>query len=118
MDKLDKLFDLQEKFQIRLENLPFKTFQDKQQYINLMTIACQDELLEALRETSWKNPSYIKGGWKKTQEYDENAFKEELIDVWHFLINLSIGAGLTSQELYDAFLFKHKENNKRQDDKY
>ena len=118
MDKLDKLFDLQKKFQIRLKNIPFESFSDRQQFINLMTISCCDELLEALRETSWKNPQYIKHGWKKTQEFNEGAFKEELIDVWHFLINLSLAAGLTSSELYEAFLSKHQENNERQDNKY
>ena len=118
MDKLDNLFNLQEKFQKRLGNLPFESLHDRQYFINLMTLACTDELLEALRNTSWKNPDVIAYGWKRTQQYQEKEFKEELIDVWHFLINLSLAADLTSQELYDSFIIKNKENNKRQDEQY
>jgi len=77
-DKLDILFDKQLNLQKKLGEYPFKNFKHKQQFINLNTLAAIDELLEALHETSWKNPKYIKCGWKKTQNFNEEKFKEEL----------------------------------------
>lgn len=118
MDKLDDLFKMQVALQKRLKNIPFKDLKHRQEFINLMVLAMQDEILEALRESAWKNPKYIKGGWQKRQGFDMDRFTLELVDAWHFLINLSIAADLDSRTLHEFFVRKNKENNKRQDQGY
>jgi len=117
-DKLKELFDKQEILQTRLKNIPFKNNKHKQEFININILACLDELSESLRETCWKNPSYISCGWKTTQEFNEENFKEELIDLWHFIINLSIASGMKYNELFERFCKKNKVNHERQDKKY
>lgn len=109
--KLDDMFEKQLNFQVKARNYPFKDIKDKQQFINIMTLAAIDELLEALHNTQWKP-------WKNNQVFDNDEFKKELIDVWHFLINLSIAAGLDADYLYKEFLDKNNINFKRQKDGY
>jgi len=117
-DKLDELFQLQDDFQTEFKNFPFRDEQHRQEFINLNTLCCTDELFEGLRETRWKNPNYIRGGWKTTQTLNQEHYKEELVDVWHFLINLSIAAGMDSKDLHKRFLKKNKINHQRQSDGY
>lgn len=104
IDKLDKLFMQQVKLQKQLKNKPYAN----QQYINIMILAAIDELMEALRETPWKP-------WKKQQRFNEQAFQEEIIDLWHFIINLSLAAGLNADTIYFKFLNKNKINFERQE---
>jgi dimeric dUTPase (all-alpha-NTP-PPase superfamily) len=82
-----------------------------QENIRVMTLAAIDELMEALRETPWKP-------WKKQQVLNPDNFKKELIDAWHFLINLSLLAGMGSEELYNLYMGKNQENFKRQESGY
>ncbi|MHA1685204.1 MAG: dUTPase [Candidatus Heimdallarchaeaceae archaeon] len=103
---LQNMFELQRKFQKRLNNDIYS-----QQFITEQTLCLIVELVEALQNTPWKS-------WKKNQEFNKHKFREELIDCWHFLINLSLSAGYNSQELYEAFLEKHRINNERQDNNY
>ncbi len=114
-DKLDLLFEKQIKLQEKLET--GKIYQN-QEYINLMLLAINDELMEAMRETNWKNPKEIKYGWKIKQEFNEDNFKNELVDVWHFLINLTLASGMDSKELFSKYTEKNKENHARKDKKY
>ena len=111
MDKLEQLFDKQLVLQMRLNNLPSKDNEHRRQFINMMTIALIDEVMEAIRETPFKD-------WKKNQEFNAEGFKEELVDAWHFLINLSLASGMSSDELYERFINKNKVNHERQDKKY
>ena len=118
VDKLKEIFDKQKVLQERFGNFPFKDIKHKQEFININILACLDELSETLRETQWKNPDLISCGWKKTQEFNDENFKEELIDLWHFVINLTEASGMDSNELYERFCNKNKVNHKRQDDGY
>lgn len=105
-DNLNKMFIKQINFQQKLNNdihsIEFK---------RIMTLSCIDELMEALRETPWKP-------WKKDKTYHQDKFKEELIDAWHFLINLSLASGMTSDDVYNKFMEKNKENIRRQNNGY
>lgn len=117
-DKLDDIFDKQNILQTRLNNFPFKDLKHKQEFINITILAILDELSETLRETSWKNPNYISCGWKTTQMTNNEQFKEEIIDLWHFIINLTLASGMDPNEFYGRFINKNKVNHKRQDEKY
>lgn len=115
---LSALFEKQQKLQEKFKNFPFNTTKNKQEFINLNVLASFDELGEILRETAWKNPKYIKGGWKKNQTLNNELFKEEIIDLWHFVINLSLASGMNSSELYKRFCTKNKINHTRQKQGY
>lgn len=86
-----------------------------QKFININILALLDELTEALRETQWKNPKVIKYGWKKTQKFNQENFKNELIDILHFFINLCIASGMEPEEIFNRYFDKNKINFKRQD---
>lgn len=117
-DKLNFIFKKQEELQIRVGNLPFKDEKHRQEFINLMFLSCLDELSESLRETAWKNPHFISCGWKKGQTTNDELFKEELVDLLHFFINLCIASGMDSNELFERYLNKNKINHERQNKGY
>lgn len=108
---LTEMFERQEKLQERLGTMPFADDNARQEFINIQTLALLDEVLEALRETPWKP-------WKKTQVFAKEEFKEEFIDAFHFLINLSIASGMDSYDVYRRYCIKNKINHKRQDEGY
>lgn len=107
MDDLKELFTMQHQMRQCLGH--FKIYDVE--YARVMSLALIDEVMEALRETPWKP-------WKKEQRWAHSAHAEELIDAWHFLINLSINAGMTSEDIRDMFRKKHIVNMKRQDHGY
>ena len=87
-------------------------------FIKNMVLAATDELHEALNETSWKPWSTSFG------EVAEEAYFGELIDLWHFVMNLFLVAypGLPPEALAAAielrYAQKRKVNIKRQEDGY
>lgn len=107
-NQLEELFKKQVTLQNKLGNTKLI---GNQQFINIMTLALIDELLEALRETPWKP-------WKKQQVFNQDAFQKEIVDAWHFLINLTLASGMTSDVLYDKFVEKNNENHKRNETGY
>lgn len=110
IDRLKDMFIRQSQFQHLLMNLPFATEDEKQKFINNQTLALIVELGEALQETRWKP-------WKKSSVYNEESFKMEIVDCWHFLINLTLTV-MNDHELYMLFLKKNEINFERQKQKY
>lgn len=111
MDKLKDMFDKQEKLQNRLGNMPTINGGLNIDYIKDMSIAAIDEIMEALRETPWKP-------WKKNQLYNQEKFQDEIIDLWHFVINLSLASGMSEKDVYKKFVFKNNINEKRRKNNY
>ncbi len=104
-DLLGTMFYMQGEFQKSLKvNL-------NQQYLNTMILACIDELTEILRETPWKP-------WKKNQEFNKEKYKDEVVDLFHFFMNLCLYAGMGVDELYNRYYIKMEINKKRQVQKY
>jgi dimeric dUTPase (all-alpha-NTP-PPase superfamily) len=108
-DMLVDMYMKQVKLQARLN--PDTVLIRNQPYINIMSLALIDEVMEAVRETPWKP-------WKKQQGFDEENFKKELIDCQHFLFNLMIAAGMSAAEIHGMFMEKNNENHSRQDNNY
>ena len=106
MDNLTFLFKKQRLLQDTLKNNI-----NIQEYRSIMILASIDELMEMLRETPWKP-------WKKQQTFNKERFKEEYIDLIHFVINLGLAAGLSSNELIKRYKIKNKINFKRQKNGY
>lgn len=119
MDKLDKMFEVQNVLQERLGTWDkIENESDKQQFINQMILAIIEEAIETLKKSPYKNPDFVKFGWKKTQVWDEKMFKMEIIDLWHFLMNLCIVVGMGPEEFFKVYCDKNKENHERQDNGY
>ena len=114
-DKLDFLFNKQnELYKKQLENSENKMknlYDIKEPFegyrIFMLSTALVHEAIELQRETNWK-------WWKKENAMNKDKIQEEIIDVWHFLIQLSIEAGLDSKKLVEKYLQKNEENLKRQ----
>lgn len=84
---------------------------DKMEYIRTQILALTDELHEAMAETGWKP-------WASSNHINVEAFKGELVDAWHFFMNLMLSVGMTSEELFQAYVGKNAVNHLRQDQGY
>jgi len=116
-DKLDMLFDIQYGFQNELGNLErIKDPKKKQEFVNQTILAIHEEAVEVMKESAYNNPNYVEFGWKKYQEWNEENFKEEIIDLMHFVINLCVAVNMKSYEFYKIFINKNKKNYIRQKD--
>ena len=92
-NKMKKLYEMKE---------PFSGYR-----IFMISSALVHEAIELQRETNWK-------WWKKDKTVDNEKLQEEIIDLWHFLIQLSIEAGFEPQILISKYMEKNKENTGRQ----
>lgn len=84
---------------------------DRIQFFKEMKLALDDEMHEALDEMGWKI-------WATSKHWNDEAVKSELIDAWHFFMNLMLVAGLTPDELLTRYLKKHGVNVARQEAGY
>jgi dimeric dUTPase (all-alpha-NTP-PPase superfamily) len=118
-DKLDFLFNKQnELYKKQLENSENKMknlYDIKEPFegyrIFMLSTALVHEAIELQRETNWK-------WWKKENAMNKDKIQEEIIDIWHFLIQLSIEAGLDSKKMLEKYVQKNEENLKRQEKGY
>jgi len=105
-DKLDEIFALQKKFDeelLRIRNIGHIPWNE---WIQKEVLAVVSELGELLNEVSFK--------WWKNQEVNREGVKEELVDILHFFISMCIKAGISADELFEAYVKKNKENFNRQ----
>ena len=111
---VQELFDIQTSFQKRVRNGSEYIPTSLIQHARLMFIGIITEACEALETLDWKP-------WKKNTGVDIRAsdnFKKEIIDLWHFVINLTLTSGMDVEEVVRRFKEKNKINIKRQEDKY
>lgn len=86
----------------------------RKDYIRTMVLATTDELHEALRNAPWKP-------WSKTNEwlFDEKIrFTDELVDAFHFFMNLMLVAEISAEELFVEYCRKNGVNHGRIDEGY
>ena len=106
-DKLDAIFELQEKFdQDVIKNRNLENIKPEE-WIQKQTLAIVSELAELLNEVNFK-------WWKNSKELNEKNTKEELVDILHFFVGMCNRIGMSSDELFKIYLEKNKENFKRQ----
>jgi dimeric dUTPase (all-alpha-NTP-PPase superfamily) len=87
------------------------TDEERMQAIRDNVLACTDELHEALAETGWKP-------WASSNHLNVEAFKSELVDAWHFFMNLMLHSGMTADDLYQGYVAKNRKNIQRQAEGY
>lgn len=76
-----------------------------------MYVALDDEMHEALGEMGWKP-------WATSRHFNTEAVQGELIDAWHFFMNLMHISGLTPDKLIIAYESKRAKNIRRQKEGY
>jgi dimeric dUTPase (all-alpha-NTP-PPase superfamily) len=109
---LQELFDLQMQFQKKVDdNNNDHHIMPWIQHVRLMFIGIITEACEALEETNWKP-------WKQSKTVDIRKLKEEIVDLWHFVINLTLDSGMDAEEVFRRFQAKNKINNERQEKGY
>ena len=112
MDKMDEIFELQEKLNSRIGvNMSEMNDDDRSKWILNYIRAMQQELAELTDSVPWK-------WWAKYQEFDKQNAKVEIVDLFHFLISLAQVMGMTADDVYAAYLKKNKVNHNRQDSGY
>ncbi|HYY50103.1 MAG TPA: dUTPase [Nitrososphaeraceae archaeon] len=83
----------------------------KEERLSALCTAIIHEAVELQRLTNWK-------WWKKTVEFDKNHAKEELIDIWHFVVDASIELEMTPHDILTAYIAKNQINRDRQKNGY
>ena len=109
MDKMDEIFNLQEKLNTRIGvNMNEMNDEDRSKWILNYIRAMQQELAELTDSVPWK-------WWAKYQEFDKQNARVEIVDLFHFLISLAQVMGMSADDVHEAYLKKNKVNHKRQD---
>jgi dimeric dUTPase (all-alpha-NTP-PPase superfamily) len=112
MDKMDEIFNLQEKLNTRIGvNMNEMNDDDRAKWILNYIRAMQQELAELTDSVPWK-------WWAKYQEFDKQNARVEIVDLFHFLISLAQVMGMSAEDVYEAYLKKNKVNHNRQDTGY
>ena len=108
-DKLDSIFSLQKGLtnMMNLDRYPKET----EEKISALCTAIMHEAVELQRTTNWK-------WWKTPATFNQTEAKEELIDIWHFVIQASIELNLTPNEILAEYKRKNEINRQRQKDGY
>ena len=111
MDKLDQIFHLQDKLRKEIQLRTDYSNLSQEEKISKLCTAIVHEAVELQRLTNWK-------WWKKRTDFDKKHAKEELADIWHFVIQTSLELNLTPQELLEEYKAKNIINHKRQEQHY
>ena len=108
-DKLDEIFTLQKSLErmMDLDRYP----KDTEAKLSALCTAMMHEVVELQRTTNWK-------WWIKPTSFNQSEAREELIDIWHFLIQASMELGLTPDDILKEYQRKNEINKQRQKDDY
>ena len=108
-DRLETIFKLQKGLSdmMNLDRYP----KDSEGRVSALCTAIIHEAVELQRTTNWK-------WWKTPVEFNEAEAREELIDIWHFVVQASIELKLTPDDILDEYQKKNEINRKRQLDGY
>jgi dimeric dUTPase (all-alpha-NTP-PPase superfamily) len=110
MDKLDIIFDMQQRFQDELISRRALGDISMERWLQMQTLAMVSELAELIDEVNFK-------WWKNPKPVDDSRVREELVDILHFFISMCVHAGLSSSELFERYMRKNQENFDRQNGK-
>ena len=112
MDKLDKIFEMQEKLNRRIGiNLDNLGDDEKIKWILNYSRALQQEVSELIDSVPWK-------WWAKYQKFDRQNARVEVVDIVHFLVSIAQVLGMSADDIFDAYCKKNAINHERQDSGY
>lgn len=112
-DRLAQMFALQ----LALESdvmypgdFPSENIARLKDQIRTSALAMIVETAEALQEAPWK-PWAVSAG---TSPFNKPAYTAELVDVWHFFINLCLLGNVSADDIYAGYMRKQRINRQRQ----
>ncbi|BCV21145.1 dUTPase [Moorella sp. Hama-1] len=108
MDRLEHIFELQERFDRDLARRRRLPEYSPAEWVQKEVLAMVAELGELLDEVNFK-------WWKNPHPLDHEAIKGELVDILHFLVSMCLKTGITAEEFYQGYLAKNQENFRRQE---
>lgn len=112
MDKLDNIFEMQEKLNRRIGiNLDDLGDDEKIKWILNYSRALQQEVSELIDSVPWK-------WWAKYQKFDRQNARVEVVDIMHFLVSIAQVLGMSADDIFDAYCKKNAINHERQDSGY
>ena len=108
-DRLDSIFSMQKGLSemMNLDRYP----EDTEGKVSALCTAIMHEAVELQRTTNWK-------WWKTPTEFDKVEAREELIDIWHFVVQASLELNLTPDDILKEYERKNEINRQRQKDGY
>jgi dimeric dUTPase (all-alpha-NTP-PPase superfamily) len=111
-DKLAELFRMQEALNARIGvHTQGMTEEEKTRWVLNYTRAMSQEMAELTDSVPWK-------WWAKYQKFDEQNARVEVVDLFHFLISLAQVLGMSSDDVFNAYVKKNEVNFKRQEAGY
>ncbi len=104
-DTLHSIFALQKGLtnMMNLDRYP----DDVEERVAALCTAMIHEAVELQRTTNWK-------WWKNPVPFNKDDAKEELIDIWHFVVQASLELNLTPEDILEEYKRKNEINRKRQ----
>ena len=104
-DRLEIIFKLQKDLSemMKLDRYP----KDSEGRISALCTAIIHEAVELQRTTNWK-------WWKTPTSFNVSEAREELIDIWHFVIQASLELKLTPDDILEEYKKKNEINRERQ----
>lgn len=108
-DTLEAIFGLQKGFSAYVDDTRYP--RERQERISALCTAIIQEAAELQATTNWK-------WWKRQTEFDEASAREELIDIWHFVVQASLELGLSPSDVLDEYKRKNRINIERQEKGY
>jgi dimeric dUTPase (all-alpha-NTP-PPase superfamily) len=109
MDSLETVFAMQRELasMMNLSRYPASV----EERVSALSTAIIHEAVELQRLTNWK-------WWKKPVPFDAGPAKEELIDIWHFVVQASIELGMSPGDIVNEYTKKNLVNRERQTSGY
>jgi dimeric dUTPase (all-alpha-NTP-PPase superfamily) len=109
MDTLEAIFSMQKDLTSAMDLSRYPASVEGR--VSALSTAIVHEAVELQRLTSWK-------WWKKPTIFDSDAAKEELIDIWHFVVQASIELKMNPADILEEYTKKNKVNRDRQTSGY
>ena len=104
-DRLQTIFKLQQGLaeMMNLDRYP----KDSESRVSALCTAIIHEAVELQRTTNWK-------WWKTPTSFNKADAREELIDIWHFVVQASLELNLTPDDIVEEYKKKNEINRERQ----
>lgn len=113
-DMLTDLYDRQSVFLKRIEQSG--RWGTQVEHLVYQVLMAQAELVELLNWLPWKKHKQEYG--RGITEDERRAAAEEVVDLFHFVLNMAILLGISPQTLYRLYVAKSEVNHARQDAGY
>jgi len=104
-DRLESIFELQKGLTEMMDLSRYPD--DKVNRVSALCTAIIHEAVELQMTTNWK-------WWKKPTPFNEEEAREELIDIWHFVVQASLELNLTPDDILEEYKRKNEINRERQ----